>query len=89
MGEGGHHLSVSHQMTVSNGFLLTVWICTELDHFHWQFHMGGGHHQSLSHQMTVFEWVLIDSMETHSCHFFVKQFQMGGRGGEGGGHWPK
>ena len=53
MGEGGHHLSVSCQMTVSNGFSLTVWICTELDCFHWQFHVGGGHHLSLFLQMTV------------------------------------
>ena len=53
MVEGGHHLSVSHQMTVSDGFSLMVWIYTELDRFHWQFCMGGGHHLSLSHQMTV------------------------------------
>ena len=83
MGEGGHHLSVSCQMSVSNGFSLMVWIHTELDCFHWQFHVGGRTSPVTFSSNDCFEWVLTDGMETRSCHFFMKQFQMRGRGGEG------
>ena len=39
----GHHLSLSHQLTVSNGFSLTVWKHIAVTFLSSSFEWGGGH----------------------------------------------
>ena len=76
---GGHHLSLSHQLTVSNGFSLMAWIHTELTHFHWQFYMGGRTSPVTFLSMTVLNGFSLTVWIRAELTHFHWQFHAGGR----------
>ena len=76
---GGHHLSFSRQLTVSNGFLLMVWICAEITLCSGSFKWGGRTSPVIFSSSDCFEWVLIDGMDMHRVHLFSLAVSFGGR----------
>ena len=76
---GGHHLSFSHQLTVSNGLSLTTLNSREITLCSGSFKWGGGHHLSFSCQLPVsngFSWTVWIHAELTHFHW---QFCAGGR----------
>ena len=84
MGEGGHHLSVSHQINCFEWVLIDGMDMHRVRSFSLAVSFGGGgHHLSLSRQMTVSNGFSLTVWKHLAVTFSSSSFKWGRRGGEG------